>query len=58
MGKKRRLKTVAHVVKWYKLALEKPGKSNQSKVARVELKADAGLYEYQKPGLSASGIEI
>ena len=55
MGKKRRLKTVAHVVK---LALEKPGKSNQSKVARVELKADAGLYEYQKPGLSASGIEI
>ena len=58
MGKKHRLKTVAHVVKWYKLAIEKPGKSNQSKVARVELKAGGGLYEHEKPGWSASGIEI
>ena len=36
--KKRSLKTEKLVVKWDKLVTEKPGKSKQAKVARVELK--------------------
>ena len=36
---------------------EKPVKSKQPKVARVELKAGGGLHEPENPGWSASGIE-
>ena len=37
VGKKSALKTVALAVKWDKLVTEKPGKSKQPEVARIEL---------------------
>ena len=39
-GKKRLLKTIALVVKRDKLATEKPVKSKQPKIAKVELRVD------------------
>ena len=58
MGKKRLLKTLVFVLKWRKLAKEKPGKSYQPEVARVEFKGGGDLIGYEKPAWSASGIEM
>ena len=57
VGKKCPLKTVALAVKRDKLVTEKPGKSKQPKVARVEFRTGGGLHRPEKPGWSAGGIE-
>lgn len=57
-SKKRLLKIVVYVAKQDKIAVEKPGKSKQLKVARVELKAAGDPHMPEKPEWSAYGIKM
>ena len=56
-GGKRLLKTVTLAVKSDKLAIEKSGKSKQTKVTRVKLTTDRGLHRPEKTRLKACVIE-
>ena len=56
-GKKSSLKTIELAVKRDKLVTDKPSKSKQPEVARIEFRAGGGLHGPEKPRCSASGIE-
>ena len=56
VGKKSPLKTIELAVKRDKLVTDKPSKSKQPEVARIEFRAGGGLHGPEKPRCSASGI--
>ena len=56
-GKKSPLKTIELAVKRDKLVTDKPSKSKQPEVARIEFRAGGGLHGPEKLRCSASGIE-